>query len=105
MPPSLALILVFALSYRPMASRTNVLAMLRQGHLCDINGKSAESINQIQNCMEDLEQCYAVLSLWLWLSHRLGGRGQFPGQSAASEELRLVQVDSGKNINVQNQQN
>jgi len=76
-----------------MANRTGLLTMIQQGHLCDKSGKHAKSINQIQRCMEDLEQCHRVLSLWLWLSHRLGERGQFPGQRDATSELRLVQVD------------
>ena len=66
--------------------------MLRKGTLCNKLGQPAKSIFEIQECMGDLEQCYGVLTLWLWLSLRLGRKGQFPGQSAAAEELRQVQV-------------
>ena len=50
-----------------------------------------------QNCMEDLESCHVILSLWLWLALRLDSWGQFPGQDTARAELAQVQV-CGRNV-------
>lgn len=81
------------LTLRPLATRAGLVQQLMvEGVLCDSKGRPAESIAQIQGCMEDLEQCHTVLTLWLWLSYRLDDRGQFAGRDSAMAELAQVQV-------------
>ncbi len=75
-----------------MLARSKILQTLMQGELCNVLGQPALSVAQSQECMEDLEDCHQVLSLWLWLSYRLNTRNQFAGRDAAIAELAQVQV-------------
>ncbi len=81
---------------RPMLKRQHLMRRLMEDRvLCNVDGRPATSVAEVQLLMADFEMCHQVVTLWLWLSYRLDSRDQFVGRGIAEAEREEAQVRCG----------